>query len=120
MLATQAEGADIGYLDNQLQGQSLSGRQTYTRCGTDLGVGRDRGTPTRHRQDDLGGSGHMDLTGAIWHKSTRSSGNHGNCVEVADNLPGVVGVRDSKDQAGPVLTFTPAAWRSFLGHAKRP
>ncbi|MEE6261299.1 DUF397 domain-containing protein [Plantactinospora sonchi] len=55
----------------------------------------------------------------IWRKSTRSSSNQGNCVEVADNLPGRVLVRDSKDQAGPVLSFGPAAWRSFVGSAKR-
>ncbi|MGC5331574.1 DUF397 domain-containing protein [Micromonospora sp. DT62] len=29
-------------------------------------------------------------------------------------LPGVVGVRDSKDPAGPALTFAPAAWRAFV------
>ncbi|MDG4788466.1 DUF397 domain-containing protein [Micromonospora sp. WMMD1102] len=61
----------------------------------------------------------MDLSGAIWHKSTRSSGNSGNCVEVADNLPGVVGVRDSKDRQGPALTFDPRAWRSFVIFAKQ-
>ena len=55
----------------------------------------------------------MELTGAIWRKSTRS-GTQGDCVEVADNLAGVVGVRDSKDPAGPVLTFTPDAWRTFV------
>ncbi|MCT2276411.1 DUF397 domain-containing protein [Micromonospora chalcea] len=55
----------------------------------------------------------MELTGAIWRKSTRS-GTQGDCVEVADNLAGVVGVRDSKDPAGPVLTFTPDAWRAFV------
>ncbi|WP_433551561.1 DUF397 domain-containing protein [Micromonospora zamorensis] len=60
----------------------------------------------------------MELTGARWHKSTRSSGNGGDCVEVADNLPGVVGVRDSKDPAGPALVFGPAAWRAFVGMAK--
>lgn len=60
----------------------------------------------------------MELTGAIWRKSSRSNGLGGDCVEVADNLPGVVGVRDSKDPHGPVLTFTPAAWRSFLEYAK--
>ncbi|MEH1012422.1 DUF397 domain-containing protein [Micromonospora sp. CPCC 206060] len=57
----------------------------------------------------------MELTGARWRKSTRSGNNGGACVEVADNLPGVVGVRDSKDPAGPVLVFAPAAWRAFLG-----
>ncbi|MEV5763515.1 DUF397 domain-containing protein [Micromonospora sp. NPDC049460] len=55
-----------------------------------------------------------DLTGARWRKSTRSSSNGGACVEVADNLPGVVAVRDSKDPAGPALTFGPAAWRAFV------
>ncbi|MFG1949710.1 DUF397 domain-containing protein [Micromonospora sp. NPDC048830] len=38
----------------------------------------------------------MELIGANWRKSTRS-GTQGDCVGVADNLPGVVGVRDSKD-----------------------
>ncbi|MEU8082989.1 DUF397 domain-containing protein [Micromonospora sp. NPDC049101] len=57
----------------------------------------------------------MDLTGARWHKSTRSGSNQGACVEVADNLPGVVGVRDSKDPAGPALVFTPESWRAFVG-----
>ncbi|WBB80212.1 DUF397 domain-containing protein [Micromonospora sp. WMMD882] len=61
----------------------------------------------------------MDLTGAIWHKSTRSSGNSGNCVEVADNLPDVVGVRDSKDRQGPVLTFSPPRWQQFVEFAKQ-
>jgi hypothetical protein len=61
----------------------------------------------------------MDLTGAIWRKSTRSSGNQGDCVEVADNLAGVVGVRDSKDPHGSTLTFGPRAWRSFVTFAKR-
>ncbi|MFY1692720.1 DUF397 domain-containing protein [Plantactinospora sp. WMMB782] len=56
----------------------------------------------------------MDLTGAVWIKSSRSSGNGGDCVEVARNLPGLVGVRDSKDPAGPALAFGPAAWRLFV------
>jgi Domain of unknown function (DUF397) len=40
-------------------------------------------------------------------------------VEVADNVPGVVGVRDSKDQAGPVLVFEPASWQAFVEFAKQ-
>ncbi|WP_213453957.1 DUF397 domain-containing protein [Rhizomonospora bruguierae] len=59
-----------------------------------------------------------DLTGAIWRKSTRSGGNGGNCVEVADNLPNVVGVRDSKDPAGPALTFSREVWREFIEDVK--
>ncbi|WFE52362.1 DUF397 domain-containing protein [Micromonospora sp. WMMD1155] len=57
----------------------------------------------------------MDLTGAWWRRSTRSGPDGGNCVEVADNLSGLVAVRDSKDPAGPVLVFTPEAWRTFVG-----
>jgi len=55
-----------------------------------------------------------DLAGAVWHKSTRSGGNGGDCVEVAVNLPGVVAVRDSKDRDGAALVFTPAEWVAFL------
>lgn len=46
-----------------------------------------------------------DLSGAIWRKSTRSGGDYGQCVELAV-LPHVVGVRDSRDPAGPVLEFS--------------
>ncbi|MET8259858.1 DUF397 domain-containing protein [Micromonospora sp. NPDC005553] len=60
----------------------------------------------------------MDLIGALWRTSSRSG--NGECVEVADNLPGVVGVRDSKDPAGPVLVFAPAAWRAFVAVARQP
>ncbi|WBB47528.1 DUF397 domain-containing protein [Verrucosispora sp. WMMA2044] len=56
----------------------------------------------------------MELTGARWRTATRSSNNGGDCVEVADNLPGRVLVRDSKDRTGGTLAFTPAAWRAFV------
>lgn len=59
-----------------------------------------------------------DVTGAMWRKSSYSSANGGNCVEVASNLPGVVAVRDSKAPAGPVLAFTPAQWRAFAARIK--
>ncbi|MEO3816325.1 DUF397 domain-containing protein [Plantactinospora sp. B24E8] len=62
----------------------------------------------------------MELTGAVWRKSSRSNSSGGDCVEVADNLPDVVGVRDSKDPHGPALTFDPYAWRVFVtGIARR-
>ncbi len=57
----------------------------------------------------------VDLSGAVWRKSARSTAD-GNCVEVADALPGAhVGVRDSKDPHGPALVFTTAEWAAFLG-----
>jgi hypothetical protein len=49
---------------------------------------------------------------ADWRKSSYS-GQTGNCVEVAGNLPGTVAVRDSQDPAGPALILTPAAWRAL-------
>jgi uncharacterized protein YkvS len=60
-----------------------------------------------------------DLKGAAWRKSSYSNQAGGNCVEVADGLPGVVPVRDSKIPHGPVLTFGPASWGSFIGELKR-
>ncbi|MCH6160851.1 DUF397 domain-containing protein [Streptomyces marispadix] len=49
-----------------------------------------------------------------WRKSSYSNQDGGNCVEVADNLPGSVPVRDSKIQRGPALHFQPRAWTSFV------
>jgi len=46
-----------------------------------------------------------------WRKSSYSGGGD-DCVEVAD-VSGGTAVRDSKDPAGPVLTFPPAAWAVF-------
>ncbi|MDQ2815597.1 MAG: DUF397 domain-containing protein [Actinomycetota bacterium] len=53
-----------------------------------------------------------------WRKS-RYSGNGGNCVEVADHAKSVV-VRDTTNQGhGPMLRFSPDAWRRFADRVKR-
>ncbi|MER7462546.1 DUF397 domain-containing protein [Streptomyces sp. NPDC097981] len=60
-----------------------------------------------------------DMNGLSWRKSSYSNGEGGECVEVSDDLPGLVPVRDSKqDGAGPVLTFPAAAWSSFVRGVK--
>ncbi|MGW4462434.1 DUF397 domain-containing protein [Micromonospora sp. NPDC004704] len=59
----------------------------------------------------------IDLARATWRKSTRSN-DQGWCVEVADNMADVVGVRDSKDVTGPVLAFSPNDWSAFVGAAR--
>lgn len=51
-------------------------------------------------------------------KATRSDGGQ-DCVEVADAVDSsAVRVRDSKDQAGPVLAFDGAAWSAFTQATK--
>jgi Domain of unknown function (DUF397) len=54
-----------------------------------------------------------DLSRAAWQTSSYS-GNGGNCVQVARNLPGVVAVRDSKNPDAGTLVFSPAEWKAFL------
>lgn len=53
-----------------------------------------------------------------WAKSTYSSGQGDNCVEVARNIPGTVAVRDSWDQDGPKLRFGADTWRQFIKEVK--
>ena len=55
-----------------------------------------------------------DLSRAVWHKSTRSNGSGGACVEVADNLPGIIAVRDSKNPDGPALIISRDEWARFI------
>lgn len=80
----------------------------------------------------------MDLSRAVWRKSTRTTQNGGNCVEVAYlwrrstrsgqnggscvevGFPATaaradtIGLRDSKDPTGPVLLLAPGHWRTFI------
>ena len=60
----------------------------------------------------------MNLSPISWRKSTYSTGNGDNCVEVARDLSALIVVRDSKNPEGPVLTFSPSAWRRFVGGIK--
>ncbi|WP_329173608.1 DUF397 domain-containing protein [Streptomyces sp. NBC_01477] len=53
-----------------------------------------------------------------WRKSSYSGGDNGSCVEVADGVPGVMPVRDSKDPQGPALVFPAAAWVDFVADVK--
>lgn len=48
-----------------------------------------------------------------WRKSSYSSGQGGNCVEVAELAGGGRAVRDSKHPTGPVLTVIPGQWAMF-------
>ncbi|NIY69622.1 DUF397 domain-containing protein [Streptomyces malaysiensis] len=59
-----------------------------------------------------------DLSVAAWRKSSYSNNNGGDCVEVADNLPGVVPVRDSKNPDGPAIPFPTKSWAAFIASLK--
>ena len=50
---------------------------------------------------------------AVWRTSSYTN-NGGACVEVADNQPDLIAVRDSKDRNGPVLLLTASQWREFI------
>jgi hypothetical protein len=53
----------------------------------------------------------MSDSNATWRKSSYSSGQGGQCVEVAD-ADGVT-VRDTTDRQGPMLLFSAGAWARF-------
>ncbi|MCG0288441.1 DUF397 domain-containing protein [Streptomyces sp. PSAA01] len=59
-----------------------------------------------------------DLSTAAWRKSSYSNGDGGECVEVADNLPGLVPVRDSKNPDGPTILFPAGSWGAFVASLK--
>ncbi|MGW3494591.1 DUF397 domain-containing protein [Streptomyces sp. NPDC001020] len=61
----------------------------------------------------------IDLTNVTWRKSSYSNSDGGQCVEVAQNLPSVVPVRDSKDPDRGALVFEAAVWARFIGDVKR-
>lgn len=59
-----------------------------------------------------------DLSSVRWRKSSYSNGGDANCIEVSDDVPGLVPVRDSKVAAGPALVLTDSAWGVFVEFAK--
>ncbi|MGY3518168.1 protein of unknown function [Micromonospora haikouensis] len=59
-----------------------------------------------------------DLANVTWRKSSRSSANGSDCVEVAE-ISSALAVRDSKDPGGPALLFDRDAWSSFVVGLRR-
>ncbi|MFJ4096355.1 DUF397 domain-containing protein [Kitasatospora sp. NPDC089913] len=55
----------------------------------------------------------IDLAHVTWRKSSYSA-QEGQCLEVADGIPDLVPVRDSKDIEGPALEFPAEAWQCFV------
>lgn len=55
-------------------------------------------------------------SGLTWFKSSYSTNDGPQCVEVA-TAPTAVHVRDSKNIPGPELGFAPGAWADFVSYA---
>ncbi|WP_084265031.1 DUF397 domain-containing protein [Actinomadura macra] len=53
-----------------------------------------------------------------WRKSSSSSANGGNCVEVAPLDPSAVGIRDSKSPNAGHLTFPRDVWAALTASIK--
>jgi uncharacterized protein DUF397 len=70
--------------------------------------------PNHTSDSPANAANHRDPT---WVKSSFSFAN-GDCVEVASLPDGQIGVRDSKDTAGPVLRFTSSEWQAFVAGAR--
>ncbi|MEV0257640.1 DUF397 domain-containing protein [Streptomyces sp. NPDC050732] len=52
-----------------------------------------------------------------WRKSSHSGGEGGECVELS-SCPRAIHIRDSKNPTGPTLSITPTTWSEFLPYAK--
>ncbi|CAL9425024.1 DUF397 domain-containing protein [Streptomyces sp. enrichment culture] len=52
------------------------------------------------------------LTG--WRRSSYSGNEGGSCIEVLDDHPSGIPVRDSKTPQGPALLFAAGPWSSFI------
>ncbi|MBC2904053.1 DUF397 domain-containing protein [Streptomyces cupreus] len=59
-----------------------------------------------------------DLSTAAWRKSSYSEGGANDCVEIADDHPGIVPVRDSKTPTARPLVFSAASWSVFVTGVK--
>ncbi|WP_103531866.1 DUF397 domain-containing protein [Streptomyces sp. SM11] len=58
------------------------------------------------------------MSTARWRSSSYSNTNGGECVEVSDDFPGLVPVRDSKNPTGPALVLQATAWDAFVSSIK--
>jgi Domain of unknown function (DUF397) len=60
----------------------------------------------------------IDLSQAQWRKSSRSTSGNGGCVEIADNIPNIIAIRDSKCPEGGACLVGRAAFVAFLADIK--
>ncbi|MEW2448814.1 DUF397 domain-containing protein [Streptomyces parvulus] len=61
----------------------------------------------------------IDLSTVTWRKSSYSNSDGGNCLEVAEGIPSLVPVRDSKAPSLGALLFAAPAWAAFVDGVRR-
>ncbi len=59
-------------------------------------------------------------TGIQWRKSSYSGDQGGECVEIGHMSRTAIAVRDSKNPTGPIITFAPAAFTTFVNWTAAP
>jgi len=59
----------------------------------------------------------METVNDSWRKSTHSTGNGGDCVEIG-GADGEVLVRDTKDRAGHSMSVPTGEWNRFIGELR--
>lgn len=113
-------GEHVAHVDSQAKAQIVNDASEVATLNRRWERIRSEAFPRSHSLDLIREAAKiMDMTGARWRKSTYSGNNGGSCVEVADNLAGVILVRDTKDREGGTLAFAPAQWQGFVDLAKR-
>ncbi|MEE1801503.1 MULTISPECIES: DUF397 domain-containing protein [unclassified Streptomyces] len=55
-----------------------------------------------------------ELSIAHWRKSSYSNPNGGECLEITEDLPGLVPVRDSKLPHSPIVIIPARSWTAFV------
>lgn len=70
------------------------------------------------RKSSFSGANGGNCVELAWRKSSRSGGQNGSCVEIARAEP-VFGIRDSKNQTGPVLLLDEPQGKAFLAAVKQ-
>ena len=116
-IATEGMADVAAYAESNIQGAVYTDPDLVARAARVFDGLRADALPWTQTQDLLRKS-RRTMDALNWRKASYSASNGGGCVEVADHASRVL-VRDTQDRTGPVLRFTPEAWRRFADLVKR-
>ncbi|WP_324604299.1 DUF397 domain-containing protein [Streptomyces sp. NRRL F-5126] len=107
-----ANRAGVAYVESSHSGELVETQETVAEYVLAFGHLRAQATLT------VTAVSRREASAARWRKSSYSNTQGGDCVEVAEHIPDVVPVRDSKNPAGPALLIPKAAWSAFVRHLR--